>query len=76
MDLANINIYVVRIAHTPRSLFRNTIQEMENREIQNLYLLINGMAPGKAGYGYQSSYYKTEEKTKKKRPRRKDSKKK
>ncbi len=76
MDLANINLYVVRIAHTPRSLFKNTIQEMENREIQNLYLLINGMAPGKAGYGYQSSYYKTEQKTKKKRPRRKDSKKK
>lgn len=72
MDLANINIYLVRIGHTPRSVFRNTIQEMENREIPNLYLLVNGMPQGKAGYGYQSSYYKTESKTKRKWRRKKD----
>jgi len=56
MDLANINIYVVRLGHTPRDMFINTIQDMENKEIRKLCILINGVQLGKKGYGYHSSY--------------------
>jgi len=56
MDLADINIYVVRLGHTPRDVFKSTIQDMENKEIPNLCLLINGVQGGKKGYGYHANY--------------------
>jgi capsular exopolysaccharide synthesis family protein len=71
MDLVNINLYVVRIGHTPRSIFRTTIQEMKSKDIENLCLLVNGMPPDKKGYGYHSSYYKPDRKTRRRRARKK-----
>jgi len=57
MDLADINIFVVRLGHTPRDVFKSTIQDMEHKEIRNPCMIINGVQGRKKGYGYQSKYY-------------------
>ena len=57
MDLADINIFVVRLNYTPRDVFRSTIQELENKEIRNPCILINGIPGSKRAYGYRSKYY-------------------
>jgi capsular exopolysaccharide synthesis family protein len=56
MDLADINIYVVRLGHTPRDVFKSTIQDMENKDIRNLCMIINGVPGGRKGYAYRSHY--------------------
>ena len=54
MDLADINIFMVRLGHTPRDVFKSTIQDMENKEIRNPCMIINGVPGSKKGYGYRS----------------------
>lgn len=56
MDLADINILVVRLGRTPRDVFKSTIQEMENKEIRNPCMIINGAQGSKKTYDYHSKY--------------------
>jgi capsular exopolysaccharide synthesis family protein len=60
MELADINIYAIRMNYTPRNILNNSLQELERKEIKNLCLLINGVTPKSGRYNHYYKYYKSE----------------
>jgi len=64
LNLADIKIFVVRMNFTPKNIFTNTINDLENKKIKNLTLLINDYKHEDSRYKYQYNYYSSKKKKK------------
>ncbi|MBE0655052.1 MAG: hypothetical protein IH594_14720, partial [Bacteroidales bacterium] len=68
MNHADLKLYVTRLGHSRKKAFRAIMEDIEQKKIENLYLMINSDTEDKMGY---SGYSYKEEKKKKGRKGRK-----
>jgi tyrosine-protein kinase Etk/Wzc len=65
MDYADINLFVVRLNFTKKSVLAASIEDFESKNIDNLYLLVNGGKNEMHSYGYgKYPYFKKESRLK------------
>lgn len=57
IESSDIKIFVVRLNTTPRSIFVNTIQDLENKKIRNMTILINDYSEFRGTYDSQYKSY-------------------
>jgi Mrp family chromosome partitioning ATPase len=58
LDYSDINLYVVRQNVTPRSLFAQIMEELEEKEISNIAIAPNDFGGvSRKSYGYRYGYY-------------------
>jgi tyrosine-protein kinase Etk/Wzc len=56
LKYANIRLLIVRQNYTPRNLFASTMNDLENREVGPVNIIINDDKMGMKGYGYGYGY--------------------
>ncbi len=57
MSHADLTIFVTRLGHTKKSAFSNSMDDLERKKINNIYLLVNGEKENKLTYGYRNYHY-------------------
>jgi capsular exopolysaccharide synthesis family protein len=63
LKLADIKIFISRINYSPKGIFINTINELENKELKNITVLINDYKEaGSLRYNYHYKYYRNRRK--------------
>ncbi len=66
MNHSDINLFLVRQNITPRSMFSQIMEEIENKQISNLALVMNDFSIHRKSYGYKYGYYQKSKKKRKK----------
>lgn len=69
MNHADINLFLVRQNITPRSIFSQIMEEIDNKQINNLALVMNDFSIPRKSYGYKYGYYQKSKKKKRKQHR-------
>lgn len=59
MNYSDLVLFVTRLGYTKKSAFTDSIEDLENKKISNLYLLVNHENENNVTYGYNKyEYYK------------------
>jgi len=56
MNYADLNLFIARIDYTRKDVFAANMEDLENKKVENVYILVNGDKEGKMGYGYRKYY--------------------
>ncbi len=56
MNYADLNLFVTRVNYTRKDVFSATMEDLENKKVENVYILINGDDDDIRGYGYNKYY--------------------
>ncbi len=62
MNYADLNLFVTRLDYTKKNVFANSMEDLERKQIKNLYLLVNADKEEKMKYGYGKYPYMKREK--------------
>lgn len=63
MNYADINLFVSRLDHTRKDLFAANLDDLQKKNIENVYIVLNGDNEKMRTYGYEK-YYSISKKTK------------
>jgi len=63
MNYSDLNLFVARVNFTRKDIFSANMDDLENKKVENVYILVNGDNDDKGSYGY-SKYYSTPKKDK------------
>jgi capsular exopolysaccharide synthesis family protein len=56
MNYADLNLFVARLNYTRKDIFAANMEDLENKKVENVYILVNADNDDKRTYGY-SKYY-------------------
>jgi capsular exopolysaccharide synthesis family protein len=56
MNYADLNLFVARLNYTRKDIFSANMEDLENKKVENVYILVNGDNDDKRSYGYNKYY--------------------
>jgi Mrp family chromosome partitioning ATPase len=56
MNYADLNLFVARMNYTRKDVFSANMEDLENKKVENVYILVNGDNDDIRGYGYNKYY--------------------